>query len=45
VRRAFSGTPDPDAPASLVVPEDGALTVVLDAAAASQLPDRSEAAR
>ena len=39
VRRAFAGRPDPDAPASLVSPATGSLTVVLDAAAASSLPD------
>ena len=38
-RRAFAGPPDPDAPASLVRPDDGSLTVLLDRAAASQLPD------
>lgn len=38
VRRAFAGTPDPDAPASLVSPDSGSLTVLLDPGAASQLP-------
>ena len=38
-RRAFSGAEDPDAPASLVRPERGALAVLLDPAAASELPD------
>lgn len=38
-RRAFSGVEDPDAPASLVRPERGALTVLLDPTAASELPD------
>ncbi len=38
VRRAFAGAPDPDAPASLVSPESGSLTVLLDPEAASQLP-------
>jgi 6-phosphogluconolactonase len=38
VRRAFAGPPDPDAPASLIAPVSGSLTVLLDAAAASELP-------
>ena len=37
-RRAFCGPEDPDAPASLVRPERGSLTVLLDPAAASELP-------
>jgi 6-phosphogluconolactonase len=37
VRRAFSGVADPDAPASLVRPEDGTLTVLLDPPAAEGL--------
>ena len=37
VARAFSGAPDPGAPASLVSPEPGSLTVVLDPAAAARL--------
>ena len=40
VRRAFAGEPDRDAPASLVAPEPGTLTVLLDAPAAEKLPDR-----
>ncbi len=43
VRRAFSGIADPDAPASLVSPEDGSLTLVLDRAAAARLPEPTEA--
>lgn len=35
--RAFGGTPDPDTPASLVAPESGALTVLLDPPAAERL--------
>ena len=35
VARAFGGEPDPGAPASLVRPEDGRLTVLLDRGAAS----------
>ena len=35
--RAFSGTPDPAAPASLVQPSHGKLTLALDPAAASRL--------
>ena len=38
VARAFSGTPDPRAPGSLLRPESGRLTVLMDAAAASRLP-------
>ena len=38
VRRAFSGAADPDAPASLVQPSEGSLTVLLDPAAATELP-------
>ena len=37
VARAFGDAPGPDAPASLVRPTDGALTVLLDPAAASRL--------
>ena len=37
-RRAFCGPEDPDAPASLVRPERGSLTVLLDPVAASELP-------
>lgn len=37
VRRAFAGPPDPDAPASLVAPASGSLTVLLDVAAAGEL--------
>jgi 6-phosphogluconolactonase len=41
VSRAFGdGTPGPDAPASLVRPKGGALTVLLDSAAAAKLPAR-----
>jgi 6-phosphogluconolactonase len=40
VRRSFTGPPDPDAPASLVSPDRGSLTVLLDDAAASRLPER-----
>ena len=43
VRRAFAGPPTPDAPASLVAPASGSLTVLLDRAAASQLSDQSRA--
>lgn len=43
-RRAFSGTRDPDAPASLVSPNDGSLTLLLDRAAAAQLPEPTETA-
>lgn len=37
VARAFAGTPDPHAPASLVAPEDGSLTLIADEAAAARL--------
>jgi 6-phosphogluconolactonase len=37
VARAFGEAPDPDTPASLVAPESGALTVLLDAPAAERL--------
>ena len=37
VARAFAGPPDPRAPGSLVRPENGVLTVLLDAAAAARL--------
>jgi 6-phosphogluconolactonase len=37
VARAFGGPPDPRAPGSLVRPENGALTVLLDSAAAERL--------
>ena len=37
VARAFGDAPDPDAPASLVSPDTGALTVLLDPAAAGRL--------
>ena len=37
VARAFGDAPDPDAPASLVRPTDGRLTVLLDAPAAARL--------
>lgn len=40
VRRAFSGVADPDAPASLVKPSEGSLTVLLDPEAAAELPTR-----
>ena len=39
VARAFSGRPDPAAPASLVSPRSGRLTLALDPAAASRLED------
>lgn len=38
VARAFGDTPGPDAPASLVRPANGTLTVLLDEAAAARLP-------
>lgn len=38
VARAFSGAPDPATPASLVAPASGTLRVLLDPAAAAQLP-------
>lgn len=37
VARAFGGAPGPDAPASLVAPESGSLTLLLDAGAAGSL--------
>ena len=40
VARAFGGEPSPDAPASLVRPEDGTLTLLLDHAAAGRLRPR-----
>ncbi|MGI8944903.1 MAG: 6-phosphogluconolactonase [Thermoleophilaceae bacterium] len=40
VARAFGGAPDPDAPASLVRPRPGSLTVLLDAPAAAELGER-----
>jgi 6-phosphogluconolactonase len=40
VARAFSGAPDPSAPASLVQPDPGTLTLLLDPAAASLLEVR-----
>lgn len=39
VARAFGGAPDPSAPAGLVRPDPGTLTVLLDAPAASLLRD------
>ena len=41
VARSFAGEPSRDAPASLVAPASGALTVLMDAAAATQLPAES----
>ena len=42
VARAFGGSePGPAAPASLVAPADGGLTLLMDAAAAAQLPAES----
>ena len=38
VRRAFAGPPERRAPGSLISPEAGSLTVILDEAAAAQLP-------
>ena len=38
VQRAFAGKPDPSAPASLVSPTSGRLTVLLDPPAAEKLP-------
>jgi 6-phosphogluconolactonase len=38
VERAFAGEPDPDAPASLVAPDPGVLTVLLDPPAGERLP-------
>ena len=40
VARAFGGERSPDAPASLVVPENGTLTLLLDEGAASRLRPR-----
>jgi 6-phosphogluconolactonase len=42
VERAFAGRPNRSAPASLVAPASGALTVLLDAAAAEMLPVRHD---
>lgn len=42
-RRAFSGVADADAPASLVSPEEGSLTLVFDRSAASRLREPTEA--
>lgn len=42
-RRAFAAAPDPDAPASLVRPRSGRLTVLLDSEAASALPQHRAA--
>jgi 6-phosphogluconolactonase len=39
--RAFSGAPDPSAPASLVQPDPGSLTVLLDPPAARLLEERA----
>jgi 6-phosphogluconolactonase len=39
VARAFDGDPDPSVPASLVAPHSGALTVVMDPAAAGELAE------
>ena len=41
VARAFGGEPGPDAPASLVAPVDGTLSVLLDEEAAAELPAES----
>jgi 6-phosphogluconolactonase len=41
VERAFAGKPDRDAPASLIAPASGAMTVLLDPAAAGRLPIES----
>jgi len=41
VARAFAGAADPSAPASLVAPADGTLTVLMDPAAAAELPAES----
>jgi 6-phosphogluconolactonase len=38
VARAFGGGADPSAPASLVAPATGSLTVLVDPAAAGELP-------
>jgi 6-phosphogluconolactonase len=40
VAKAFAGTPDPRVPGSLIAPESGRLTVLLDPAAASRLEAR-----
>jgi 6-phosphogluconolactonase len=45
VERAFAGKPGRDAPASLVAPESGALTVLLDPAAAERLPSTRSVSR
>lgn len=42
VARAFAGEPRHDAPASLVLPDEGSLTLVLDPAAAGGLPEGVE---
>ncbi len=42
VARAFAGEPRRDAPASLVAPAEGSLTLVLDPAAAAGLPEGIE---
>jgi 6-phosphogluconolactonase len=39
VARAFDDAPDPDAPASLVNPEPGKLTILIDPPAAARLGD------
>ena len=41
VARSFGGEPDRSAPASLVAPVNGTLTVLMDAAAAALLPTES----
>ena len=41
VERAFAGKPDRGAPASLIAPASGAMTVLLDPAAAGRLPIES----
>jgi 6-phosphogluconolactonase len=41
VARSFGGEPGPSAPASLVAPVDGTLTILMDTAAAAQLPSGS----
>ena len=38
VRRAFVDPPSRQAPGSLIAPESGSLTVILDEAAAAQIP-------
>ncbi len=45
VARAFGSPPDPSTPASLVAPTDGALVVLLDAAAAALYPGAGDASR